>query len=407
MTGAWSGSRPATWPGRRCCGWGSGWRWRSDVAALPFMSWPILAGDDLLAYQTGFWSAAGPLLAGAWLGLRDRASGAADLVAVTPTAPWRLWGPGWPPSRWSPPACSRSRSPPPWPSRPSAAAAAPRSPAAGRRGPGGGAWRLGRRGRRPAQRLAHGVGAGRPGVGGRPADGGAGRRCRRAAWRCSACRRLLTFTERPVGRVRLPARPALAAPGLPARAGAARRRRAAGPGRPRRRPAPAPGAGAGRRLAGVVLVAAGGRARVILPSRTGWWCWGRTGPTGSPPARSRPRVDDRPWSYPDDGHARSCAGDATLTACVYPAYGQRLADGSSMAPAAPVAGLFAGLPGVPTRARMVPTQAFATAPAAAARSRSANRGRARVSRNDRDGRSTTSTSTCAARSASATGATAS
>ena len=31
------------------------------------------------------------MLAGAWLALRDPKTGAADLVAVTPTAPWRLW----------------------------------------------------------------------------------------------------------------------------------------------------------------------------------------------------------------------------------------------------------------------------------------------------------------------------
>jgi hypothetical protein len=58
------------------------------------MSWflPALAGDDLLAYTAGGLPlGAGALLAGAWLGLRDRVSGAADLVAVTPTAPWRLW----------------------------------------------------------------------------------------------------------------------------------------------------------------------------------------------------------------------------------------------------------------------------------------------------------------------------
>jgi hypothetical protein len=57
------------------------------------MSWflPALAGDDLLAYTSGgLLLSGGAVLAGAWLGLRDRATGAADLVAVTPTAPWRL-----------------------------------------------------------------------------------------------------------------------------------------------------------------------------------------------------------------------------------------------------------------------------------------------------------------------------
>jgi hypothetical protein len=62
------------------------------LAALE-MSWflPALAGDDLLAYTSGgLLLSGGAVLAGAWLGLRDRVTGAADLVAVTPTAPWRL-----------------------------------------------------------------------------------------------------------------------------------------------------------------------------------------------------------------------------------------------------------------------------------------------------------------------------
>jgi hypothetical protein len=62
------------------------------LAALE-MSWflPALAGDDLLAYTSGgLLLGGGAMLAGAWLGLRDRVTGAADLVAVTPTAPWRL-----------------------------------------------------------------------------------------------------------------------------------------------------------------------------------------------------------------------------------------------------------------------------------------------------------------------------
>ena len=58
------------------------------------LSWylPALAGDDLIAYRdVGLLLSGGAVLAGAWLGLRDRATGAADLLAVTPTAPWRLW----------------------------------------------------------------------------------------------------------------------------------------------------------------------------------------------------------------------------------------------------------------------------------------------------------------------------
>jgi hypothetical protein len=107
-------------------------------------------------------------------------------------------------------------------------------------------------------------------------------------------------------------------------------------------------------LAGVVLVTAGGMGLVTLPrwlvvlgpDRADW-----------KPASEVLAINDRSWTYPDDGHARSCAGDATLTACVYPAYGQRLA-GEIHGAMGPVAELFSGLPGVPTRARMVPTQAF-------------------------------------------------
>ena len=53
-------------------------------------AWPALAGDDLLAYRAGFVVGGGALLAGAWLGLRDRTTSATDLLTVTPTAPWRL-----------------------------------------------------------------------------------------------------------------------------------------------------------------------------------------------------------------------------------------------------------------------------------------------------------------------------
>jgi len=60
--------------------------------ALSFrMEWPTLSFGALVAYQNGFLIGAGAVWAGAWLGLRDRVSGAADLVTVTPTAPWRLW----------------------------------------------------------------------------------------------------------------------------------------------------------------------------------------------------------------------------------------------------------------------------------------------------------------------------
>jgi hypothetical protein len=67
----------------------------SGVALVALeMSWylPALAGDDVIAYRGGgFLVGGGAMLAGAWLALRDRTTGAAELVAVTPTAPWRPW----------------------------------------------------------------------------------------------------------------------------------------------------------------------------------------------------------------------------------------------------------------------------------------------------------------------------
>jgi hypothetical protein len=48
------------------------------------MSWylPALAGDELIFYRGGgLLISGGALLAGAWLGLRDRVTGAAELVA--------------------------------------------------------------------------------------------------------------------------------------------------------------------------------------------------------------------------------------------------------------------------------------------------------------------------------------
>jgi hypothetical protein len=63
----------------------------ASVTPALWSSWPVLAGDDLLAYQTSLLVGAGALWAGAWLALRDRTSGATDLLTVTPTAPWRLW----------------------------------------------------------------------------------------------------------------------------------------------------------------------------------------------------------------------------------------------------------------------------------------------------------------------------
>ena len=72
------------------------------VSQLPFMSWPVLAGDDLFAYQTGYLlsggAAAGRGLAGAARpGHRGRRPGGGD-----PDRPLAAsGGPGWPASRRS------------------------------------------------------------------------------------------------------------------------------------------------------------------------------------------------------------------------------------------------------------------------------------------------------------------
>jgi hypothetical protein len=66
--------------------------WTGFVLAAYGGGWGLAVEDlDVVAYQNGFLVSAGATWAGAWLGLRDRATGAADLLAVTPTAPWWLW----------------------------------------------------------------------------------------------------------------------------------------------------------------------------------------------------------------------------------------------------------------------------------------------------------------------------
>jgi hypothetical protein len=108
-------------------------------------------------------------------------------------------------------------------------------------------------------------------------------------------------------------------------------------------------------VAGAVLAGMGGTRLLTLPDvllvlgpdRSTWQ------PAQSDAYSPEAVSDDPGWSFPADDKARACAGDATLTACVYPAYGQRLARQLHTA-MVPVAGVFAGLPGVPTRVRMVP-----------------------------------------------------
>ena len=160
-------------------------------------------------------------------------------------------------------------------------------------------------------------------------------------------------------------------------------------------------------LAGVVLVTAGGVGVVTLPHRL--VVLGPDRADWRPLSEVTAESGDRPWTYPDDGHARACAGDATLTACVYPAYGQGLAQrrprrrrpgGRCCSRGCRVSPPGSGW----CRPR---TPAPATAPAAAARPSSGSRRRERSAGTTATAGSTTSTSTCAARSASATGASAS
>jgi hypothetical protein len=64
---------------------------------------------------------------------------------------------------------------------------------------------------------------------------------------------------------------------------------------------------------------------------------------------------DRPFPFPDDGRATACATGRAFTACVYPAYGSRMASliASKMEREAE---LLQGFPGAPTKLRMVPAE---------------------------------------------------
>jgi hypothetical protein len=66
-----------------------------------------------------------------------------------------------------------------------------------------------------------------------------------------------------------------------------------------------------------------------------------------------PRQPPRTLAYADDGLATTCAGDPLVRACVYPAYGQRLAE-RELGQVQAAARLLHGLAGVPSRLRMVP-----------------------------------------------------
>ena len=114
-------------------------------------------------------------------------------------------------------------------------------------------------------------------------------------------------------------------------------------------------------LVGVVLVAAGGTGVASLPSRLVVLGPDQSDWKPASEAEVEAMVSDPSRAYLDDGRATSCAADPTLEVCVYPAYGQRLAR-HTLTLMQPVARLFAGLPGVPTRVRMVPDQQIVSGP---------------------------------------------
>jgi hypothetical protein len=310
-------------------------------------TWPVLAGDDLLAYQSSLLIGIGALWAGAWLALRDRISGASDLLVVTPTAPWRLW--------WSRVAALAAVS--------AAvftllfATVLVLSAARGGRG-------------LPDLRLLA------DGVLGVVLSGWVGVLVGRLSG--SRIVALLTgagwylvgmvaadFWSQRLSPVLLPTEPPSAEFGLlpdplwphlgyllglvllvgVLLVGLAAR----GDGR-----RPLPAAMVVAVVAGLVLTGAGGIRLVALPEalvplgpdRVDW----------KPVAVADQVVlSDPSFAYPEDGRARSCAADTALSVCVYPAYGTGLALRVHQT-VAPVAGLVAGLPGTPTRIRMVPVR---------------------------------------------------
>ena len=305
--------------------------------------WPTLTFGALAAYQFGFLMGAGAVWAGAWLGLRDRVSGAADLVTVTPTAPWRLW---------------RAR-------QASVAVVA------------AGAFALlsaatlavlaaaGGRGMPDPRLLADGALAlVLSGLIGLAVGRLSGSRlvallagpvwfvvCMVAAdpWghRLSPVLVQIGPQSAEFGFVPDPLWPHLGyLLGLVLLVGGLLTLAARGSGQ---RPQLAPVLAV--MVAGLVLVGAGATRLVAIPEslvmlgpdRADW----------KPVAEAEVVLADPSFAYPDDGRATACAGDATLTTCVYPAYRTALAQRVNE-DVQPVARLLTGLPGVPTRTRMVP-----------------------------------------------------
>jgi hypothetical protein len=328
--------------------------WAGLVLALPLLylelgsNWPALAGDDLLAYRGLSLLGGGALLAGAWLALRDRATGAADLVAVTPTAPWRLQR-----ARLAAVAAVAA-------GLFAVAFAAVLAFSAARGGRGAPDLRL----------LADGMLAmvlsGWVGVAVGRLSGSRMVAVLAAPVWVAACllgpmvlseyylpvQRLLpvlTSERRSAAFGFLPdalwshlgylAGVVLLA-GVLLLALAARGRA--------QRPPLAPTLAAG--LAGLLLVGMSGSRLAALPDLE---LVVGPGAADRRPA-SVPDLPDRPSVFPTDDRARTCAGDATLEVCVYPAYGAGLAT-FIHAGMDPAARLLAGLPGIPTRVRMVPS----------------------------------------------------
>jgi hypothetical protein len=329
----------------------------AGVTALE-MSWylPALAGDDLILYRGGgMLISVGALLAGGWLGLRDRVTGAAELVAVTPTAPWRPW---------------RAR-------LAGVAVVAAAVFAVGFAAALAVSAVRGGRGHPDLRLLADGVLAvvlgGWVGV---------------AVGRGSGSR-MVAVLAAPVW---LALCIVVGFPGLIPATSVAVQNLAPVLNLPHRSAAygflPDPlwphlgyllgltvlvglvlvasAAKGGRRLplTPVVAVAAAGLALsgaagarllsypdallVVGPDRSTWK------PVQGDLWAASDEITNRPgWSFPADARARTCTGDAALSVCVYPAYGQRLAR-SIHQTVAPVAAAFTGLPGAPTRVRMVP-----------------------------------------------------
>ena len=310
--------------------------------------WPSLAGDDLIAYRDGV--AVGALLAGAWLGLRDQATGAAELVAVTPTASWRLW---------------RVRM------AGVAVVAAAASAALFAAGLAFSAARGGR-GTPDLRLLADGaVGAVLGGWVGLALGRRTGSRLlpllAAPLW-VAVCffgpllageleapvqrlSPLLAWEERSAALGFLPDAlwPHLGyVLGLAVLAGVLL---LAAAGRGAQRPPTRALLAAG--AVGLVLVGVSATRLVALPDRLLVLGPGHYAPASLPDLGA----EHPPSPYPDDGRATSCAGDAGLSVCVYPGYGRELA-GYVRGAVAPEAKLLAGLPGVPTRVRMVPTSGF-------------------------------------------------